>query len=176
MLDIKAIRKNPELFKKNLARKGVKPDTIDRLISVDKNRRELLQKVETLKAEQNKVSKQIPTLHGTEKETVLAQMKTIANERKLLETELESALDIYDSMLNKLPNPPKDTAPDGKDDEDNEVVKFFGEKPVFDFEPKEHWELATDLDILDQERSAKVSGSRFYYLKNHNQSHQKIND
>ncbi len=166
MLDIKAIRKNPKEFKKTLARKGVKSSLIDELLTVDKIRRDNLQKVEKLKAEQNAVSKEIPKLEGEAKAKILSEMKKIATERKILEKELESAQSTYNEILNKLPNPPKETAPDGEDDEDNEVIKFFGKKPKFDFEPKEHWELAEKLGILDQERSAKVSGSRFYYMKN----------
>lgn len=166
MLDIKAIRENSEEYKKNLARKGVNALVIDDLLKVDKLRRANLQQVEHLKAEQNKVSKEIPQLVGEAKAKVLGEMKEIAHKRKVLEQDLELAQTTYNEILNKLPNPPKETAPDGKDDEDNEVIKFFGKKPTFDFKPKEHWELAEKLGILDQERSAKVSGSRFYYMKN----------
>ncbi len=166
MLDIKAIRENPDQFKKSLARKGVNSSVIDDLLVSDKVRRENLQKVEELKAKQNKVSKEIPNLAGEEKEKVLADMKMIANERKELEKTLEEAGEKYDSIINRLPNPPSEFAPDGKDDTENEVIEFVGKKPEFSFKPKEHWELAEKLDILDTERSAKVSGARFYYMKN----------
>ncbi len=165
MLDIKAIRENPDQFKASLARKGVDSSKIDELLSADKTKRANLQKVEELKAKQNKVSKEIPNLEGKEKEKVLADMKKIANQRKEIETELEKAEQKYSSILLTLPNPPSELAPDGKDDTENEVVEFVGKKPEFSFKPKEHWELAQDLDILDTERSAKVSGSRFYYMK-----------
>lgn len=166
MLDIKAIRENPDLFKNSLSRKGVSSSVIDDLLSADKIRRENLQKVEELKAQQNKVSKEMPKLQGEEKEKVLAEMKTLSSEKKELEKVLDEAEQKYSSILSALPNPPSDLAPDGKDDTENEVIKFVGKKPEFTFEPKEHWELAEDLDILDTERSAKVSGARFYYMKN----------
>lgn len=166
MLDLKAIRQNPEEFKHNLARKGVDVSKIDMLLELDATHRELLQKVEELAAKQNEVSKQIPQLEGAEKQKLLADMKVIATEKKSAEKTLHDAKNSLDAVLFSLPNPPHPSAPDGKSDEENVVVEKWGEKPVFDFEPKEHWELAEVLDLLDTERSAKVSGSRFYYLKN----------
>lgn len=166
MLDIKAIRKNPDDFKTRLARKFVDPKKIDELLSADKTFRELLQKVESLKQQQNKVSKEIATFSGSEKEKVLAEMKTISEERKTLTVDLDKAKNIVNEILSNLPNPPHEKAPDGKDDTENVVVKTWGEKPKFDFEPKEHSELGELLGILDTERAAKVSGARFYYLRN----------
>lgn len=166
MLDLKAIRQNPEEFKKSLSRKNVDSQVIDHLLSADESRRTLLQKVESLKQQQNKVSKEIANLSGEEKNKTLAEMKTIADERKNLQTQLDEAEKTVKEILESLPNPPHPEAPDGKDDTDNVVVSTWGEKPDFDFEPKEHWEIAENLDLLDTERSAKVSGSRFYYLRN----------
>lgn len=165
MLDIKAIRQNPEAFKKGIARKGADPSQIDALLAADEQKRSLQQQTESLKAEQNQASKSIPNLEGDEKAKALASMKELSEKRKTLESELTKAQESFNSIMNVLPAPPVDSAPDGKDDTENEVVSFVGEKPNFDFDPKEHWELAEALDILDTERSAKVSGSRFYYMK-----------
>ncbi len=166
MLDLKAIRENPEDFKLRLGRKGVSSSMVDELLEADEKRRGLLAQTEALKAEQNGVSKRIPSLSGEEKEKVLSDMKVISDKRKALEVDLEKVESVFEEILYKLPNPPREEVPDGKSDEENQVARFEGEKPAFDFEPKEHWELAEDLDLLDMEQAAKVSGARFYYLKN----------
>ncbi len=166
MLDLKAIRENPQSFKKALKRKFVDGKVIDEILKLDVSKREIQQEVESLKAEQNKASKSIGSLNGDEKQKVLLEMKEISDKRKKGQEKLDEVSLSLQNLMEKLPNPPKETAPDGKDDEDNVLVEFFGEKPKFDFEPKEHWELCEALDLLDQERSAKVSGSRFYYMKN----------
>ncbi len=166
MLDLKAIRTQPDEFKRSLARKGVEGSVIDELLASDVSRRELLQQVEGLKQRQNEVSKQIPQLSGEEKEKVLAEMKTISEERKGLEEQLNEAAGTVKNILDGLPMPPHEEAPDGADDTENVVLRTWGEKPDFGFKPKEHWELAQDLNILDLERSAKVAGARFYFLRN----------
>lgn len=166
MLDIKAIRENPEAIKKQLARKGIAADVIDTLLQKDESRRELLQEVEGAKAKQNEVSKQIPKLQGAEKEEVLAAMKAVAEERKNMEEQLETVTAEYTAILETLPNLPHPDAPDGKDEAENVVLRKEGKIPTFDFEPKEHWELAENLGLLDMERGAKVAGSRFYFLRN----------
>ncbi len=166
MLDLKAIRENPDQFKTSLARKGVDGGEIDKLLKADESRRDLLQKTEGLAQKQNEVSKKIPTLSGDEKATVLVEMKGISDEKKKLEGDLEKAEGEVQSILEALPNPPDEAAPDGKDDEENVVLRKEGKIRDFDFTPKEHWEIAENLGILDIERSAKVSGARFYYLRN----------
>ena len=165
MLDLKQIRENPEEFKLKLARKGVDSAKIDELLSLDSDYRDSLQKAEELSAKQNEVSKKIPQLSGEEKMTLLSEMKELSAEKKKVESEVQELKNSRDSVLFKLPNPPHLEAPDGKSDEENVVLRMEGEKPEFNFKPKEHWELAEKLDILDTERSAKVSGSRFYYMK-----------
>ena len=165
MLDLRQIRENTDDFKKKLARKGINPAKIDELLVLDAKYREVLQKVEQLSAKQNEVSKKIPQLSGEEKNTLLAEMKKVSAEKKEAEKELQEAKNSRDSILLSLPNPPHASAPDGKSDEENVVLRTEGELPKFDFQPKEHWEIAEKLDILDTERSAKVAGSRFYYLK-----------
>jgi len=166
MLDIKAIRQQPDEFKRTLGRKGVSSDKIDLLLELDGKVLEIQKTVETLAAKQNEVSKQIPKLSGDAKTQILADMKVIADEKKAAEQTLHDAKGSFEALLYSLPNPPHGLAPDGKDDTENVVIETWGEKPDFSFDPKEHWELAESLDLLDTERSAKVSGARFYYLKN----------
>ncbi|MCK5461109.1 serine--tRNA ligase [Candidatus Gracilibacteria bacterium] len=166
MLDIKAIRQNPNDFKKRLARKFINPKNIDDLLSADKTLRELLQKVEMLKQQQNNVSKEISNFSGNKKEKVLAEMKNISEKRKTLEIKLHKTKTIVNKILSSLPNPPHEKAPNGKDDTENVIIKTWGKKPKFDFEPKDHAELGELLGIIDTHRATKVSGARFYYLRN----------
>ncbi len=166
MLDIKAIRTSPDDFKKSLKRKGVDSQKIGELLTADEQRRRLLQEVEVASAQQNEVSKKIPNLSGKEKEKVLGEMKSLSDAKKQKEEELEKIEIKYIALLESLPNPPDASAPDGKSEEDNVVLRKEGDMPQFDFEPKEHWELAEDLELLDMERGAKVSGARFFFMRN----------
>jgi len=164
MLDLKAIRQNPDKFKETLARKNIKSKQIDELLAADQKQRELQQQTELLKAEQNQMSKKIAQLEGEEKQAALTAMKQVATKRKELEPQLQLATETVKKLLFALPNPPYAEVPDGGED-DGKIIKTWGEKPDFDFKPKEHWEIAENLNILDTKRSAKVSGSRFYYLR-----------
>ena len=166
MLDLKAIRENPEEFKRKLERKSVSPSIIDDLLVADKESLALNKKAEELKAEQNKASKLIPTLKGDEKNAILAEMKEISSAQKIAQEQATEASAKVRSILEALPNPPRDEVPFGKDDAENKVLRTVGEKPNFSFTPKEHWEIAEENNLLDMEQAAKVSGSRFYYLKN----------
>lgn len=165
MLDIKAIRQDPDGYKTLLARKGVSSTMIDELLEVDEDRRNMLQRAEEYKAKQNEASKEIPNLNGQEKTSLLEEMKDMARHRKEAEAKLEKLTALYNEIVYKLPTPPDPSAPDGKTDEENKVIKTVGDIPKFDFEPKEHWEILEDLDLLDMQQAAKVSGARFYYMK-----------
>lgn len=164
MLDIRLLRENPENFKKKLKRKGVDSQLIDELLNRDERYRGMLKKLEDRKRQQNEASKKIPQLSDSEKATLLGEMKKISDDRKNYETEVEKLSSEIKEIMNRLPNPPLDEVPDGGED-DFAVLKEVGTKPKFDFAPKEHWELAEALGILDTERSAKVSGSRFFFLR-----------
>ncbi len=165
MLDLAAIRKNPEEFKKNLARKGVKNERIDAVLQIDKEKRELQGQVEALSAQQNAASKEIPNLEGEAKTQALAKMKTISDDKKLLSEKLVALEKDLKEKLERLPNPPHQDSPDGKSDEENIVLRFEGVKPTFGFEPREHWRIGEICEVIDTERSARVSGARFYYLR-----------
>lgn len=166
MLDIKEIRKDPDKFKKSLIRKGIKPHLIDELLKLDENKLNLLQKIEDASARQNEVSKLIPSLKGKEKESLLAEMKIISKNKKEQEILLEEAIRLFGEALDLFPNTPSESASDGKSEKDNVIIHTVGKKPKFDFKPLEHSEIAEKLKILDTKRSAKVSGARFYYLRN----------
>ncbi|MEK7482471.1 MAG: serine--tRNA ligase [Patescibacteria group bacterium] len=161
MLDIKYIRENSEKVKQGAKNKGVDVD-MNKLLGLDKKRRELVAQTEELKAEQNKLNRKgAPTPETIE---AAKSLKEKFQAQEIILREIEKDFDI---LMRQIPNPAFDEVPVGKDDSEN-VVKEFGkikEKPKFDFKPKEHWEIGEQLDIIDTERAGKVAGSRFYYLK-----------
>ena len=163
MLDIKAIRENPDFFKKALTRKGIDVSKIDALLEADKAHRESLQKAESLKAEQNVASQKIPTLSGTEKENVLSEMKKIAEERKQAEELVEK--NSVEQILCSMPNIPFDEVPMGETEENNKVLEEFGDHPKFDFKVRDHVEIGELTDTIDIETARQTSGSRFAVLK-----------
>ena len=168
MLDIKFIRENPEKVKQGAKNKGVEID-IDKLLGLDKKRREMIAETEALKAEQNRVSKKVGSsvYAGEEKQNAIIRAGELKDKIKQREEEFQKIEAEFDILMRKIPNVPFDEVTVGKDDSGN-VVKEIGkvkEKPKFDFKPKEHWEIGEQLDIIDTERAGKVSGSRFYYLK-----------
>ncbi|MDD5433476.1 MAG: serine--tRNA ligase [Candidatus Pacebacteria bacterium] len=161
MLDIKFIRDNPDKVKQGAKNKGFEVD-VDKLLWLDKKKREIIAQSEQIKAEQNKLSGQ-----GAPSSETIAMAKTLKEKFQAQETVLKETEVAFDVLMRQIPNIAFDEVPVGKDDSEN-VVKEFGkikEKPNFDFKPKEHWELGEHLDILDTERASKVAGSRFYYLK-----------
>lgn len=164
MLDIKLLREAPAELERQLRRKGVKENSVRELLAIDEQKRTLLKTTEALRAEQNDASKKIPQAAGEAKAQLLERMKRVSADLKAAEAELATVNDRYEATLTLLPNPPFDDVPDGGEN-DFVVLKEVGTKPTFDFQPKEHWEIAEALDILDTERSAKVSGARFYFLK-----------
>ncbi|QQK07197.1 serine--tRNA ligase [Miniphocaeibacter halophilus] len=166
MLDIRRLRADKEGVLKALEKRhGDFP--IDKLLEVDEKRRNTIKQVEEMKAEQNKISKQVPILKKEGKDTteVFAQMKELSNKVKELDEEVRKYDDEIYNYLANIPNTPADEVPEGEDDSDNVEVRKWGEPTKFDFEPKAHWDLGVDLDILDFERGTKISGSRFSVFK-----------
>ena len=164
MLDIKLIKENPEKVKNLLlAKEADCGSEIDRILELDGQRRDMIHQTEQLKAEQNKVSKQIPQMkkNGEDTAPVFAKMSelkaTIAeNDAKLRTVEEE-----YKSLMLSLPNlPDEDLLPGGK--ENNEPLRYIGEPHVFDFEPQHHVDLCTNLGLIDYERGTKLAGSGFW--------------
>ncbi|AUJ28996.1 serine--tRNA ligase [Liquorilactobacillus hordei] len=167
MLDIKMIRLNEDEVKTRLATRNVKPETIDELLEQDKIRRELVVKTETLKQKRNEVSQAIAQAKRNKEDAAkaIAEMKEVGNEIKKLDEQLNVVNDKVLDMAARLPNLPNPTIPVGPDEESNVEIKVVGTPRKFAFEPKAHWEIGEKLGILDFERGAKVSGSRFLYYK-----------
>ena len=162
MLDMKRIREDPEAVKAAAAAKGESPD-IDGILERDAKRRELLRKVEHLKAERNSGSKEVGRLKkaGEDASRVAGRMKEIGREVKELDAEVAEATARRDELMAWVPNVPAPDVPEGADESANVEVRSWGRKPSFDFEPEAHWELGSSLGILDLERASKLSGSGF---------------
>lgn len=167
MLDVKRIRKNYEEVKERVEFRGKGDFGLSELKNLDEKRREVLADVEKMKNRQNTVSRQIPTLKKEGKDTsvIMDEMKKLSSEIKSLDSKLDEIDDKYRLMLLSVPNTPNEKVPYGVDDSDNEVMRVVGEPTKFDFEPKAHWDIGEDLDILDFERAAKISGTRFTVYK-----------
>ncbi|NLW52058.1 MAG: serine--tRNA ligase [Tissierellia bacterium] len=166
MLDIKRIRSNKEEVLEALnKRSGSFP--IDKVLELDEQRRTILVDVEAKKAEQNKVSKMIPQMkkNGEDTTEIMAQMKDLAQEIKDLDTQVREVENQIEETILYIPNTPNPQVPVGKDDTENVEIRTFGTPREFDFEPKAHWDLGVDLDILDFERAAKITGARFTVFK-----------
>lgn len=167
MLDVKRIRKNYEEVKERVEFRGKGDFGLSELKNLDEERREILADVEKMKNRQNTVSRQIPTLKKEGKDTsvIMDEMKKLSSEIKSLDSKLDEIDEKYRLMLLSVPNTPNEKVPYGVDDSDNEVMRVVGEPTKFDFEPKAHWDIGEDLDILDFERAAKISGTRFTVYK-----------
>ncbi|HEX5936823.1 MAG TPA: serine--tRNA ligase [Actinomycetota bacterium] len=164
MLDIKRIREDPDPFRKALARRGL-DDAVDRLLAADERRRTLTARVEELRAEQNRASKAIGAAGGDAKQGLIDEVAKVSAELKELEPQLAAADDGLRALLAEIPNVPHESAPAGLTEEDAvEVKRNHDEPPRFDFEPRDHAELGELLGVLDTERGARTSGSRFVYL------------
>ncbi len=164
MLDLKAIRENPEPYRKALARRGV-ADELDRVLSLDERRRELVARVEQLRAEQNRASKAIGSAgDARERQEMIDRVRQVSSELEGLEPDLariEEELFLASALL---PNIPDDAVPDGASEEDNVEVRRWGGPPSFGFEPKDHLALGEALGLIDVERAARTAGARFAYL------------
>ncbi|MBN1266177.1 MAG: serine--tRNA ligase [Anaerolineales bacterium] len=164
MHDIQQIREDPEGVKAGLARRGMDAP-IDEIAALDTERRSVLVEVENLKAERNIVSKEIGRMKDPgEREAKITAMRGLGTHVDELDQRVSEIEEILHRMLSEIPNIPDPSAPDGPDESANQVVRTVGEKPAYSFEPQPHWDLGTQLGILDFERGAKISGSRFYIL------------
>ncbi|MGL5617182.1 MAG: serine--tRNA ligase [Sarcina sp.] len=169
MLDLKRIRNNAEEIKAALGNRGEKFDVsvIDEVIKLDEERRTDLVEVETLKSKRNQVSAEIPKRKkaGEDVTEVMAEMKKIGETIKEFDARINEIDEKIEYIMLRIPNIPNPQVPDGATDEDNIEIKKWGEPTKFNFEPKAHWDLGTDLNILDFERGSKVAGSRFTFYK-----------
>jgi len=167
MLDIKYIKENPAEVIERLAIKGKDAaEEINEIVKLDAERRALIAETETLKAEQNKTTKLIPQYkkEGKDVAPIFEQMKQMSNTAKANDEKIKAIEERYNTLMLGLPNlPDPDLKPGGK--ENNEPLRYFGEPHKFDFEPKNHVDLCTDLGLIDYERGTKLSGSGFWIYR-----------
>jgi seryl-tRNA synthetase len=166
MLDLKLLRSEPERVKAALARRGAGGE-VDELLTLDARRRELLPQVEDAQAERNAASKRIGEIkrEGGDAEAEIAAVGRLRETIDSGKEELEAIEGALRELTLALPNIPDDDAPDGMVEEDAVVIREVGEKPSFDFEPRDHLDIGTELGVIDMEAGARLSGSRFAYLK-----------
>ncbi len=164
MLDIQFIRDNADEVQTKSQQKGYKVD-VQTLLQADEERRSLLGSVEALRQKRNENTDTIKQAGGKPSEELIHQGKLIKMELAQAEAQLEGVEEHYLALLKAVPNMPLQDVPVGSTEEENVVAKTVGEPPKFDFETKQHWELAEPRGLIDKERAAKISGSRFAYIK-----------
>lgn len=164
MLDIKFIRENADIVKAGAAKKLIEVD-IDRLLVVDDERKALRQELDAKRSEQTRRSNELPRLEGEERAKLLEAMKFLKEGMVEAEAKLKPVMEEWQRLMLAVPNVPDMSVPEGKSDADNLEVKKWGEPAHFDFAPKNHVDLMTDLGMADFERGSKVAGFRGYFLK-----------
>lgn len=169
MLDIKAMRTQPDHYKKLLESRGVSSDQVDHLLALDQKRREFIQRSESLKKERNEVTKQISEKkrNNEDAQEAIDNMKKVGQDIKSVDSDLAQVEDQIFDLASGIPNIPHESVPVGPGEEDNVEVRRWGDDliPQFDGQPKAHWDIGTDLGILDFERATKVASSRFVYYR-----------
>jgi seryl-tRNA synthetase len=165
MLDLNLIREQPEVVRKALADRQMESGVVDTILSLDGERRALLVKVESLKAQRNTVSKEISqTRDNALKQEKIGAMRVVGEEIAALDVSTRQVEEQLQALLASIPNLPDPATPIGKDESENVVLRTHGEIPEFDFTPLPHWDLGTKLGIIDFDRGVKLTGSRFYVL------------
>ena len=166
MIDIKVLRNEPEKVQRAFLKRREKFD-VEGVLELDDKRKETIYKAEQLKNQQNTVSKQIPMLkkEGKDVAPIFEEMKKISDEIKELDAIVRDLDEQIEKIMLTIPNIPNETVPEGETDEDNIEIRKWGEPTKFDFEPKAHWDIGKDLNILDAERAGKVTGTRFTFYK-----------
>lgn len=166
MLDLKFVRENPELVREGLEKRGTAIN-LDQFLELEKRRREILAEVEELKRQRNQASEEVARRKKTGEDAgeLIAAVRGLGEEIKRLDAELGSLEEQLQAALLAIPNLPHPSVPVGQGEKDNQVVRTWGEIPVFSFPPRPHWEIGEALDILDFERAGRVTGSRFSFAK-----------
>ncbi|MEW4212438.1 serine--tRNA ligase [Priestia megaterium] len=167
MLDLKFLRASFNEVKEKLKFRGEDLTDLGRFEDLDAKRRELIAQTEELKSKRNEVSQQIAQLKREKQDAdhLIVEMREVGDRVKQLDEELRSVEEELELLLLSIPNVPHESTPVGETEDDNVEVRKWGEIKQFDFEPKPHWDLGTDLNILDFERASKVTGSRFVFYK-----------
>jgi seryl-tRNA synthetase len=167
MLDIKTIRENPKLVKDSLVRRSEDSGVVDTLLLNDEERRKLVYEVEKLKQRRNEVSNEIAKMkrEGQDTRGAILEMREVGDRIREMDDAIRKMDKKISDTLLSIPNIPHESVPYGKDESENVEVRRWREPRVFDFEPKAHWDIGVDLGILDFERAAKISGTRFTVLR-----------
>jgi len=166
MLDIKVLRTEPERIREALKNRNNDLD-LSPAVELDKKRRELLVETEQKKATQNEITKKIPMMkkNGEDTTAIFDEMRALSDEIKEADARIAEIDEELRTFMLKIPNIPHESVPIGADDSENVELRKFGTPTTFSFEPKAHWDIGTNLDILDFDRGAKISGSRFTVYK-----------
>jgi seryl-tRNA synthetase len=167
MLDLKFVRANFEEVKQKLSARGEDLSGLDQFEALDQRRRELIGETEALKSKRNEVSKQVAEFKREKKDAdhLITEMREVGDKIKTIDDELRQVEEDLHGIMLTLPNIPHESVPVGETEDDNVPVRHWGDVPEFSFEAKAHWDIATDLNIVDFERGAKVTGSRFAFYK-----------
>ncbi|MCM3720275.1 serine--tRNA ligase [Fictibacillus phosphorivorans] len=167
MLDLKFVRANFEEVKEKLSARGEDLSGLDQFEALDQRRRELIGETEALKSKRNEVSKQVAEFKREKKDAdhLIAEMREVGDKIKTIDEELRQVEEDLNGIMLTLPNIPHESVPVGETEDDNVPVRHWGDVPEFSYEPKAHWDIATELNIVDFERGAKVTGSRFAFYK-----------
>lgn len=167
MLDVKLLRNNFDEVKQKLQNRGEDLGEFEKFGELDKRRRTLIVETEALKSQRNEVSQEIAKLKREKQDAdaKIEEMRVVGDRIKTLDIELREIDEKLDMILMSIPNIPHESTPVGESEDDNVEIRKWGEVREFDFDPKAHWDLGTDLDILDFENAAKVTGSRFVFYK-----------
>jgi seryl-tRNA synthetase len=165
MLDMKYLRANLEEVKNKLQHRGEDLSELDHFEELDVKRRNLLAEVEQLKSKRNEVSQQVAALKREKQDAdqLIAEMREVGDKIKVLDDEFKTVEAALEQILLGIPNLPHESVPVGDTEDENVPIRHWGEKTHFNFEFKPHWDIATDLNILDFERAGKVTGSRFVF-------------
>jgi seryl-tRNA synthetase len=165
MLDINLFREQPELVREALRKRQIDPEPVDQILALDEQRRNLIQQVESLKAERNVVSKEIAMIKDqNERQAKIGQMRGVGERIDALDSDLRDVESNLTALMSEIPNLPDPDVPLGVDESENVIIKTVGEKPQFDFEPLPHWDLGPALGVINFEQGVNITGSRFYVL------------
>ncbi|GIQ67140.1 hypothetical protein PACILC2_57080 [Paenibacillus cisolokensis] len=166
MFDIKRLRNDFAKVEEALRHRGKSAELVAEFPALDGKRRELLQETEQLKNRRNTVSQEVAKLKkaGGDASSLIAEMRDVGDRIKALDDELRAVESAIEQLMLAIPNVPHESVPVGASEEDNVEIRRVGEPRTFDFEPKAHWDLAQALGLLDFERAAKVTGSRFVFI------------
>ena len=165
MLDINLIREDPKIVEDALTKRNMDTSVVAELVQLDSQRRSFLQEVEVLKAERNRVSKEIgKSKDQTEREEKIAGMREVGDKIAALDEEIRQVETKLGDLISIVPNIPDPNTPLGKDESENVIVRSEGEIPEFDFEPKPHWDLGPEMGLINFDQGVKITGSRFYVL------------